>query len=349
MPHNRVIRREQDAPQVAVVATYGLGTLTFIGLLLWQAGDVKLGLLTALGFLGCFAVFALISWLALKSLRYARGAFKHPSWRFAVTGLQRRPGATIVQIVALALGLMALLLLTVIRGDLIGAWRQSTPADAPNRFVINIQPEQLSDINRRLVAAGIAQPNLYPMIRGRLTAINGNLIKSDTYQEDRAKRLVEREFNLSTMVGVPPKNEIVAGSWYKDDQPEASVEEGLAKTLHLKLGDKLTFDIAGQTVSAPITSLRKLEWGSMQVNFFVILNPKAMVNTPQTWITAFRLPPSQSNLGNQLTRDFPNLTVVDIGIIIQQLQDVVDQVVAAVEFCSCLRWPPVGWYCIRRC
>ena len=332
VPHNRVIRREQDAPQVAVVATYGLGTLTFIGLLLWQAGDVKLGLLTALGFLGCFAVFALISWLALKSLRYARGAFKHPSWRFAVTGLQRRPGATIVQIVALALGLMALLLLTVIRGDLIGAWRQSTPADAPNRFVINIQPDQLSDINRRLVAAGIAQPNLYPMIRGRLTAINGNLVKPDTYVEDRAKRLVEREFNLSTMVGVPPKNEIVAGSWYKDDQPEASVEEGLAKTLHLKLGDKLTFDIAGQTVSAPITSLRKLEWGSMQVNFFVILNPKAMVNMPQTWITAFRLPPSQSNLGNQLTRDFPNLTVVDIGIIIQQLQDVVDQVVAAVEF-----------------
>ena len=332
VPHNRVIRREQDAPQVAVVATYGLGTLTFIGLLLWQAGDVKLGLLTALGFLGCFAMFALISWLALKSLRTVRGAFKHPSWRFALTGLQRRPGATIVQIVALALGLMALLLLTVIRGDLIGAWRQSTPADAPNRFVINIQPDQLADINRRLVAAGITQPNLYPMIRGRLTEINGNVIKPETYQEDRAKRLVEREFNLSTMVAVPPKNEIVAGNWYKDEQPEASVEEGLAKTLNLKLGDKLTFDIAGQTVSAPITSLRKLEWGSMQVNFFVILNPKAMVNTPQTWITAFRLPPAHSNLGNQLTRDFPNLTVVDIGSIIQQLQDVVDQVVAAVEF-----------------
>lgn len=332
VPHNRVIRREQDAPQVAVVATYGLGTFTFIGLLLWQAGDVKLGLLTALGFLGCFAMFGLISWLALKSLRTVRGAFKHPSWRFALTGLQRRPGATIVQIVALALGLMALLLLTVIRGDLIGAWRQSTPADAPNRFVINIQPDQLADINRRLVAAGIAQPNLYPMIRGRLTEINGNVIKPETYQEDRAKRLVEREFNLSTMVAVPLKNEIVAGNWYKDDQPEASVEEGLAKTLNLKLGDKLTFDIAGQTVSAPITSLRKLEWGSMQVNFFVILNPKAMVNTPQTWITAFRLPPAHSNLGNQLTRDFPNLTIVDIGSIIQQLQDVVDQVVAAVEF-----------------
>ena len=332
VPHNRVIRREQDAPQAMVLATYGLGTLTFIGLLLWQAGDVKLGLLTALGFLGGFAAFALISWLALKSLRYLRGVLNHPSWRFALTGLQRRPGATIVQIVALALGLMALLLLTVIRGDLIGAWRQATPPDAPNRFVINIQPEQQKDVNQRLIAGGVPQPHMYPMIRGRLTEINGKAITAATYTEDRAQRLVEREFNLSTMADIPPKNNLVAGSWYKDDQPEASVEEGLAKTLNLKLGDKLTFDIAGQMVSAPITSLRKLEWGSMQVNFFVILNPKAMVDMPRSWITAFHLPAAHSNLGNQLTRDFPNLTVVDIGSIIKQLQDVVDQVVAAVEF-----------------
>lgn len=332
VPHNRVIRREQDAPQVTVLATYGLGTLTFIGLLLWQAGDVKLGLLTALGFLGGFAVFAFTSWLALKSLRYLRAALKHPSWRFALTGLQRRPGATIVQIVALALGLMALLLLTVIRGDLVSAWRQTTPADAPDRFVINIQPDQRADIHQRLLAGGVAQPDLYPMIRGRLTAINGKAITPETYQEDRARRLVDREFNLSTMLDVPPKNNIIAGAWYKDDRPEASVEEGLAKTLKLRLGDKLTFDIAGQAVSAPITSLRKLEWGSMQVNFFVILNPKVMVNMPQTWITAFHLQPAHSNLANQLTRDFPNLTIVDIGNIIKQLQDVVDQVVAAVEF-----------------
>ncbi|MQR01664.1 ABC transporter permease [Glaciimonas soli] len=336
VPHNRVIRREQDAPQPMVLATYGLGTLAFIGLLLWQAGDLKLGLLTALGFLGGFAVFALVSWLALKSLRFLRSSLKHPSWRFALTGLQRRPGATIVQIVALALGLMALLLLTVIRGDLVGAWRQSTPPDAPNRFVINIQPEQRTDITQHLTALDVSQPTLYPMIRGRLTAVNGQPITADTYKEDRAKRLVEREFNLSTMHDVPPKNTITAGAWFKDQgndqQPEASVEEGLAKTLNLKLGDKLQFDIAGQLVTAPITSLRTLEWGSMQVNFFVILNPKMMTDMPQTWITAFHLPEKSVVQANQLTRDFPNLTVVDVGSIIKQLQEVVDQVVAAVEF-----------------
>lgn len=332
VPHNRVIRREQDAPQAMVLLTYILGTLTFIGLLLWQAGDLKLGLLTALGFLGGFGLFALLGWLALKASRHVRGLSRHPSWRFALTALQRRPVATVVQIVALSLGLMALLLLTVIRGDLIGAWQQATPVDAPNRFVINIQDDQRAEISQRLQGIGIARPELSPMIRGRLTQVNGKPITADTYPEDKAKRLVDREFNLSTMQQVPPQNTVTAGRWFDDTQPAASVEEGLAKTLNLKLGDRLQFDIAGQLVSAPITSIRKLEWGSMRVNFFVILNPALMKDMPQTWITAFNLPDAHAAFGNQLTRDFPNLTVVDIGSVIKQIQSVINQVVAAVEF-----------------
>ena len=332
VPHNRVIRREQDAPQPLTLATYALGLSTFVGLLLWQAGDPRLGLLTAAGFLGGFALFALAGWLGLKSLRFLRPTFNHPGWRFAITGLQRRTGATVVQIVSLALGLMALLLLTVIRGDLVSAWRQSTPPDAPNRFVINIQPDQKADIERRMAAAGIGKPLLYPMIRGRLIQVNDRRITGETYVEDRARRLVDREFNLSTMREAPPQNRIVAGKWYDDSRPEASVEEGLAKTLGLKLGDRLRFDIAGRQVEAVITSLRKLEWGSMRVNFFVILNPSLMRDLPRTWITAFRLPDSQAGFATALTRDYPNLTVVDIGSIVRQLQNVMDQVIAAVEF-----------------
>jgi putative ABC transport system permease protein len=332
VPHNRVIRREQDAPQTMTVASYGLGMASFVGLLLWQAGNLKLGLLTAGGFLGGLLVFALIAWLGLKSLRSLRGLFKHPSWRFAVTALQRRPGATIVQIVSLALGLMALLLLTVIRGDLVTAWRQSTPADAPNQFAINIQPDQKTQIETRMIENGILHPALYPMIRGRLIQINDKPITGTTYVDDHAKRLVDREFNVSTMRDIPPLNKIIAGHWYDDRQPEASVEEGIAKTLHIGLGDKLIFDIAGQQVQATVTSLRKLEWGSMRVNFFVIINPKAMENMPQTWITAFRLPEGNSAFVNALTRDFPNLTVIDVGSIIKQIQDVIDQVITAVEF-----------------
>lgn len=332
VPHNRVIRREQEAPKPLTVTTYGLGLSVFIALLLWQAGNLKLGALTAAGFLGGLAGFALIGWASLKSLRFLRGMFPHASWRFAVTALQRRSGATVAQIVALALGLMALLLLTVIRGDLVSAWRQSTPPDAPNRFVINIQPDQKADIEARLSRNGITDPRLYPMIRGRLIEINSKPITGETYVDDRAKRLVDREFNLSTMRSPPPQNKIIAGHWYDDGKPEVSIEEGIAKTLNLKLGDKLKFDIAGQLVDAPITSVRKLDWGSMRVNFFVILNPKAMDGMPTTWITAFHLPQAQAAFGNELARDFPNLTVIDIGSVLKQVQSVVDQVVTAVEF-----------------
>jgi putative ABC transport system permease protein len=332
VPHNRVIRREQDAPQAATVVTYALGLLAFVALLLWQADDLKLALLTAGGFFGGMAGFALVGWFGLKSLGRLRGMFAHPSWRFAITALQRRPGAAVLQVVALALGLMALLMLTVIRGDLVDAWRKATPPDAPNRFVINIQPEQKADIEARLKRIGITDVELFPMIRGRLLAINNVPVSGETYIEDRAKRLVDREFNLSTMRDVPPANEITAGRWFDDRRPEASVEAGLAKTLHLKLGDTLTFDIAGETLSVPITSLRRLEWGSMRVNFFVIINPDAMRDMPQTWITSFHLPTSHSDFDNELTRDFPNLTIVDIGLLVQQIRDVIDQVVAAVEF-----------------
>ena len=335
VPHNRVIRREQEPPQALALATYGLGIAAFVVLLLWQAGDVKLALLTAAGFLGGFGLFALAGWLGIRSLKTLRGAFNHQGWRFAVTSLQRRPGATVIQVVSLALGLMALLLLTVVRGDLMVAWRNATPPDAPNRFMINILPEQKDPIAARLAQAGVANAPLYPMIRGRLVAVNGNPITESTYEDDRAKGLADREFNLSTMTTMQEENKLVAGKWFSaapGAPAEASVEEGIAKTLKLKLGDKLRFDIAGQSVEAAITSLRKLEWGSMRVNFFVIINPAAMADTPQTWITAFHLPAAQADLGNALLREYPNLTVVDVGGVLKQIQGVLDQVVTAVEF-----------------
>ncbi|PHV08749.1 ABC transporter permease [Janthinobacterium sp. BJB412] len=350
VPHNRVIRREQDAPQPLALATYGLGLASFVALLLWQAGDVRLALATALGFLAAFGLFALAGRLALAALKRARGAVDNQSWRFAVTSLQRRPGATVVQIVSLALGLMALLLLTVVRGDLMTAWRNATPADAPNRFIINIQPEQKAAIAARLERAGVLNAPLYPMIRGRLTAVNGAAVTADTYADERARNLAEREFNLSTMASMQAENKIVAGRWFgagagaapaaadaADGPPaeplaEASVEEGIAKTLRLKLGDTMRFDIAGQTVEARITSLRKLEWGSMRVNFFVIINPAAMAGMPQTWITAFHLPRQRGAEMDALTRDYPNLTIVDVGGVLRQVQAVLDQVVTAVEF-----------------
>ncbi|SHM51053.1 putative ABC transport system permease protein [Duganella sacchari] len=334
VPHNRVIRREQDPPQVSALATYGIGMAGFVALLLWQAGDPMMALYTALGFIGAFAVFGLVGWLGLRSLRSLRGAIDHQSWRFAITSLQRRPGATIVQIVSLALGMMALLVLTVVRGDLMTAWRNATPPDAPNRFIINIQPEQQADIAARLKAAGVSYAPQYPMIRGRLTTVNGAAVTAETYTDERAKGLADREFNLSTMAQMQAENKIKEGRWFEDKPgfPEASVEEGIAKNLNWKLGDKLRFDIAGTPVDVTITSIRKLDWGSMRVNFFVIINPAAMTEISQSWITAFHLPQGQGAVMNGLTRDFPNLTIVDVGGILRQVQAVLDQVITAVEF-----------------
>ena len=334
VPHNRVIRREQGAPRPAALATYGLGVGVFLLLLLWQAGDARMALMIAGGFLGGFAVFALVAWLCLQGLRRLRGSIKHQGWRFAVTSLQRRPGATVVQVVSLALGLMALLLLTVVRGDLMAAWRLATPPDAPNRFVINVLPEQKSGVEGQLVAAGVQKPVLFPMIRGRLTAVNGAPVTRDTYDNDEARRLANREFNLSTTNTLPEANEIVAGEWFKDAPgvAEASVEQSILQRLNLKLGDTMRFDMAGLTVDAKITSVRKLEWGSMRANFFVIINPAAMANAPTTYMTAFHLPEGNGNVGNALSRAYPNLTVIDVSGIIRQLQEVLDQVVTAVEF-----------------
>jgi putative ABC transport system permease protein len=334
VPHNRVIRREQSPPKPMALATYGLGTAVFIGLLLWQAGDLKLALLTAGGFLGGLAVFALVGWLALLGLRSLRGLSKNQGWRFAITSLQRRPGATVVQIVSLSLGLMALLVLTVVRGDLMDAWRVATPADAPNRFIINIQPDQKAGVEKSIRAAGVDKLMLYPMIRGRLVAVNGKPITASTYTDERAKGLSDREFNLSSVKELPEANEVVAGQWYRDaaGSAEASVEQGIAQTLRLKLGDTMRFDMGGVLVEAKITSLRKLEWGSMRANFFVIINPAAMKDAPTTYMTAFHLPARGVGLANALTRAYPNLTVIDVSGIIRQLQDVLDQVVTAVEF-----------------
>jgi len=228
---------------------------------------------------------------------------------------------------------MALLLLTVVRGDLMSAWRNTMPPDAPNRFIINIQPDQKDAITARLKQAGVKEATMFPMIRGRLVAVNNKVITSQTYTDERARGLAEREFNLSTMTDMPPQNQVTAGKWEMNGSAgEASVEEGLAKTLGLKMGDTMRFDIAGSPVDVKITSLRKLEWGSMRVNFFVIINPAVMADTPQTWITAFHLPKEGLAAGNALSREFPNLTIIDVGGVLRQVQSVLDQVIQAVEF-----------------
>jgi putative ABC transport system permease protein len=333
VPPLRVLRKDVGLPTGRVAVGYLAGIAGFFTLLLWFSNDLKIGSLTAGGFAVGLLVFALVAWGTLKGLAPLRALTGRLgiSWRFAIAAVQRRPVATIVQLVSLAVGLMALLLLTVTRTDLVDTWRKAAPPDAPNRFVINIQPDQTAAVEQRLRAAGI-EATLNPMIRGRLVQVNGRAVGPESYSGDRAQRLVDREFNLSYAVEAPSHNQLTAGRWFRDGSDELSIEEGIAKTLDIKLGDALTFDIAGQKVTARATSLRKVNWDSMRANFFVILPPALLADKPASFITAFHLPDARSNLTGELLQEFPNLTVVDTTAVFRQVQAVIDQVIAAVEF-----------------
>ncbi len=334
VPPLRVLRKELGPPTQGLALSYLLGLGCFVGLLLWAAGDIKLGLLAAGGFAAGIVLFAAVGGallLLLRPLRAMTGRLGI-TWRFAAAAMQRRPAATVVQLVTLAIGLMALLLLTVIRTDLVGSWRQAAPADAPNRFIINIQPEQQHLVAQRLREAGVRAVQLHPMIRGRLIAINGNNVNPEQFSNDRAQRLVDREFNLSYAAQAPTHNTLTAGHWFAPDAHELSIEEGIAKTLNVNLGDELTFLIAGERISARTTSLRKVSWDSMRANFFVIMSSGLLAHQPHSFMTAFHLPAGASSVQARVLREFPNLTFIDTSAVFAQAQAVLDQVTAAVEF-----------------
>jgi len=265
-----------------------------------------------------------------------------PRWLVLATRqIAARPAFAVLQVSALAVGLLALVLLVLLRTDLISSWRQATPADAPNRFIINVQPEQSAAFQQTLRDAGVTRYDWYPMIRGRLLAVNGRTVKPEDYTDERAQRLVDREFNLSNTAEQPPHNQLLAGRWTPQEKNAISVEQGLADTLGLQLGDSLRFDIGGQLSEARITSLRKVDWGSMRVNFFVIYPVSELADVPVSYISAFRAPtPAQAapgqraagNFDNALVRAYPNITNIDMSSTLAQVQRVLDQVIRAVEF-----------------
>ncbi|MEI8301912.1 MAG: FtsX-like permease family protein, partial [Burkholderiales bacterium] len=317
-------------------AAAGLAVLAFGLLLLWLAGDRQLALVALGGFAAAALVFALAAWVAMRvagSLRHAPALLSgSPALRLALASWSRRRGAAVVQTAALAVGMMALMLLTVTRNDLLASWQKASPPDAPDRFVINIQPDQREPVSAVLREAGVRDPQVWPMIRARLVAVNDRPVRADQYTDERAQRLLDREFNLSYTAELPAYNRLIAGRWFDTpDAPEVSVESGILKTLGLALGDQLSFDIAGRVIQARIGSVRKLAWDSMQVNFFMIVSPGLAAQAPQTLITAVRQPPGAPPLEQTLVARFPNLTVFDTGNIVRQVQSMLGQVVSAIE------------------
>ena len=305
VPPLRVIRRDVGRLRPASAAVLLLGVGGFSALLLAASSDLRLGLWVVGGFAGAALLVAGLSWLAIRLLRRSVRDDRAPRWLVLATRqVAAQPAYTVVQTTALTLGLLTLVLLVLLRTDLIDSWRQSTPANAPNRFVINVMPDQATDFRSALAQGGVSDYDWYPMIRGRLVRINDHSVSPDDYPDERARRLVDREFNLSNSATPPAHNSIVAGTWKANEPDAISLEEGIAKTLHLQLGDRLVFDIGGVQTSARITSVRSVDWSSMRANFFAMYPVAQLENVPVTYMAAFRAAP-QKGFDNALVHQFP--------------------------------------------
>ncbi|MFC5579091.1 ABC transporter permease [Lysobacter niabensis] len=338
----RVLRRDLDAtePSAWLVAIAGISGLA--ALLWWKAGSAALGGAMLVGIGATFAVLALLAWLLILLLRHLRPRLRG-SLRYGLANVSRRAGTSIAQVSALGVGLMALLLLTFVRTDLLDRWQLSLAQDAPNRFIINVQDDQVQPVRAFIASQGLAAPTLYPMVRARLVAHNGQAVTNEAARsgagagnsdddEARARRRSEREFNLSSIATLRDDNRIVDGRFWKAQAtPQFSVEEDFAASLGWKVGDRIAFDIAGQRLEAPITSLRSVDWESFRPNFFVIASPGTLDGFPASHVTAVSVPPTVPRFTADLVERFPNLSVIDVDAVLAQVRATGDQVSRVVQ------------------
>ena len=307
---------------IAIVAVFGLVWL--------YAGELSLvvsllgGLALLLGALG------LLGGILIAALRKVRGGGH--SWRLALVGLYRHRRASLSQIAVFAMTLMLATTLILVRTSLLDDWQAQLPDDAPNHFLINIAPDAVDEVAGFWKERGQPLDQLYPMVRGRLTELNGQPVKEVVSKDQRVGAL-NRELNLTWMPALPQDNEIVEGSWFKDgEKAGVSVESELAGKLGLALGDELTFTIGSDKVTETVTSTRTVQWDSMKPNFYMAFPPGGgLTDMPATWITSFYLPRDQKSALNEFSRRFPTVSLLEIDNIIERIQEIVRQVTQAIE------------------
>ncbi len=326
----RVLRRDLSGPEPLSWGAWAVGLLVIVGLLFWIADDVRLASYVSGGVLVALLVFWFLAWLVLLALDFLPVHSFGP-FRLALAAIRRRRASVALQSLGLALGVTALLLLAITRSDLVNNWRQNLPPNAHNRFLTNIQPDEVKPIQDFFRAEHVAAPDLYPMVRGRMHAINGRVIRGDQYTDARMRQLVERELNLSWFEELPPGNKMVAGQWLQAGQPGFSLEQGIAKKFGIKVGDSLSLEVAGDMMTAPVTSLRTVAWDSMRVNFMFLAAPGMLEKYPTSYLGSVRLEESQEMVGHRLAARFPGVAVVDVSYMLEQLQNTVDQLVNVVQ------------------
>ncbi|MCB1734088.1 MAG: FtsX-like permease family protein [Gammaproteobacteria bacterium] len=332
----RVLRRDLGAPSASTWVLLLSAAVALILLVRWQAGDWQLAGYALMGLLGMTVAFSVVAWTVLSLGRgwsVRAGSLRPWALRFGLGALQRRRGLAVLQIGAFATGMAVILLLAVVRVDLLAAWQDTVAKDAPNQFLINVQPDEVAPLRALLMQRGVAEPRFYPMVRARLTHLNGTPIDEITFADERGERFAHRDHNLSQSAQLPRANRLLAGWWWGADATdnEVSLEQRFARSLGLGLGDTLRFDIAGSPLEARVMSLREVDWDSFQVNFFVLMNPAALVDQPATWVTSFHLPDADHRTIPELNRRFPTVNAIDVGALIEQVRTLIDRAALAVE------------------
>ncbi len=332
-PPIRVLRHDIGPPPLRYTVSYGAAAASMLLVMSWIVQDAGLLIRIALGSVVTMIILLAAGWSLVRALRGFRG-MAGVAWRYGLANISRRGRDSAIQVVAFGLGLMVLLLLTVVRNDLMSVWQDSLPVNAANRFLINIQPDEVAGVGNFFVSRDLPRPDFVPVVRARMTTINNVAIRDIEFTGGSGLRRASRDANLSWARTLRSDNQIVAGSWWGDaipENPEISIEQRYAEDLQLELGDILTFDVAGESVSATVSSFRTVEWDSFQPNFFIVFSPGSLEPYPATYISSFYAGEGQGAEMIDLMRLYPSITVIDIDSIMNQVRGVMDKAALAVQ------------------
>jgi putative ABC transport system permease protein len=333
-PPARVLRKTVEAPPLRYGLAYVLAFAALAAILWALVRDGALVLDVLAGIVGAGLVLALAGFGLVRLTGRLRGGVG-VAWRYGLANVSRRGAASVVQIVAFGLGLMVLLLLAVVRGDLLADWRRSLATDVPNNFLINIRPDEVDPLRSFLTARGLAAPEMYPMVRARMTAINGTPGDKIKLKGDTGQSFLEREQNLTWSASLMPDNQMIAGEWFSAadrGKPLVSISSEYQESLGLKIGDRLSFDIAGEPLTVTVASIRKIRWDSFRPNFFLVFPPGLLDGAAGTYMTSIYLQPAQRASLTDLVRGFPSVSVFDVDAILKQIRDIMDRASLAVQY-----------------
>jgi len=332
-PPLRVLRHDEMPPAPSRVLVAGMALAAVAALLYRSIGDALMLVIMLGGIVVIAAALYVVGRLLVATMGHFRSGVG-VAWRYGLANVARRGRDSAVQVVAFGLGLTVLLLLTIVRTDLLQGWRQTMDENAPNHFMINIQPHELDSVASIFSAGGIEVPDFVPLVRARMSTINGESVKDREYPTPDGNWLANREANLSFAAGLSDSNEIVAGEWWGEDYsgpPLVSIEEEAASDTGLGVGDQLTFTIAGREVAVSIASIRKINWDSFQPNFFIVFSPGALDGMPTTYISSLRIEKEQQPVLVKLVRAHPSISVIDIDSILQQIRGIIEKASLAVQ------------------